>query len=248
MKNFSNKIKIFFTVAAFFVFFKPAFAANPNLFFNVPELGVKQGNDFDTTIKIDTAGQNVTGADVVLQYNPDLIEVVKIENGGFFPLFGKHFELNNQKIYITGFFTEKNQSKNGNGIFAKLTLKALKNGATNLQFMCLDKSLSDTNIIGLSGNDLIQCKDLISLKVSITGGNLIAAASSFGKILGTESGELISPTVTQTPSLTPTIHESSPSTLMESGVFDNSIYLFAFGISFISFGFALFLYSKKSTS
>lgn len=233
---------IFSGLLLFFAF-KGVLAASPRLFFNVPELGVKQGDEFDLTVKIDTSGQSVTGADAVIDYNPELLEVETIENGGFFPLFGKHYELNNQKIYITGFFTEKNQTKNGSGVFAKLSLKALKNGISNLQFSCVNKSLSDTNIINVSGEDLINCPDLSPLKITVSGGSFTLAASSFGKILGTESGILTTVTPTRLPS--PTVSGSTTSSLMETGVFDNGIFMMISGLAFISFGIFLVFYSRK---
>lgn len=222
----------------------PAFAISPRLYFNSPELGVKQGDEFDVTIKIDTASFSVTGADAVLDYNPELLEVETIENGGFFSLFGKHYELSSQKIYITGFFTEKNQTKNGMGVFAKLTLKALKNGATSLQFSCVNKSLSDTNVINTAGDDMIVCSDLTPLQISISGDNFaLAASSSFGKILGTESGSLITPTATLIP--TPTTRVSTTSSLMETGVFDNAAFMIMFGSAFIVLGGFLLVYSRR---
>ena len=173
------------------------FAANPRLYFDVSDIGVKQGDEFELSMKIDAASNAVSGADAVLEYNPTYLEVVSIDNGNFFPLFGKHFEINNQKIYITGFFTEKNQTKVGEGQFAKLTFKAVQNGVTSLKFDCTQKSLSDTNIINLASNDLVVCRDLAPVKISVAGSNYTIAASGFGKILGTESGALT--TVTPTP-------------------------------------------------
>jgi len=220
-----------------------ALAASPRIFFNVPEIGVKNGEEFDLTIKIDSASQNVSGADVVIDYNPTLLEVESIENGGFFPLFGKHYELNNQKIFITGFFTEKNQTKSGTGVFSKITLKALKNGVTNLTFSCTQKSLSDTNIINATGDDMINCPELVPLKITVSGGNFaLASSSSFGKILGTESGSLITPTVTIAPSPT---SSSTNSGMMETGVFDNAAFMIMFGSVFIVFGGFLLFYSRR---
>lgn len=238
--SFGTSIFLFFLLA------RPVFAVSPRLFFNSSQVGVKQGDEFDVVVKIDTASQNVTGADAVINYNPDLLEVESIDNGGFFPLFGKHYELNNQKIYITGFFAEKNQTKNGTGVFAKMTLKALKNGATNLSFACVEKSLADTNVVSVTGDDLIDCPDLAPLSISVTGGDFeIAAASSFGKILGTETGSLISPTATLIPTLVPTVAGSTSSSLMQTGVFDDARTMIILGIVFIALGGFLLYYSRR---
>lgn len=238
--------KVIFVIisVAFFLSFKSASAVGPKLFFNTNSVGVKQGDEFDFTIKIDTAGKNVSGADAVIEYNPELLEVETIENGGFFALFGKHYELNNQKIYITGFFAEKNQTKSGTGVFAKLTMKALKNGATSLQFTCANQSLSDTNIIDQTGTDTIVCSDLTGMNISVSGNNVVVA-SSFGAILGTESGSLISPTATLIPSPTTTVVVSTTSSLMTTGVFDNAALMIVFGSVFILFGGFLLFYSRR---
>lgn len=226
----------------FFVQTKVALAASPKLYFDTTELTAKQGDEFDLLMRIDTAGQSVSGADAVLEYNPEYLEVSTIENGNFFALFGKHYEINNQKIYLTGFFTEKNQVKSGNGPFAQLTFKAVKNGATSIKFVCAEKSLSDTNIIGATGNDLISCADLQAVTITVsTTAYKIARASGFGKILGTESGAL----VTTTPTVTPT-STSTSSGMMETGVFDNAAFMIILGIIFILLGGYLLVYSRKN--
>lgn len=237
-----KKIFCLFLVLSFFLFSTSrARAASPRLYFDVSEVGVNQGDEFDLVMKIDTALQKVTGADAVLEYNPTYLEVISIENGNFFPLFGKHYEINSQKIYITGFFTEKNQTKSGNAIYSKLNFRALKNGATSLQFSCVDKSLSDTNIIDVGGNDLISCAELSSVKVTISGtGYTVANASAFGKILGTESGALTTPTAT------PTVASSTTSSLLETGVFDNASTMILMGSAFIILGGFLLVYQRKA--
>lgn len=237
-----RKIICLFLVLTFFLFSASfALAASPRLYFDTAEIGVNQGDQFDLFMKIDTAGAQVTGADAVVEYNPTYLEVLTIENGNFFPLFGKHYEINSQKIYITGFFTEKNQTKSGNGMYAKLTFHALKNGATALQFNCVDKSLSDTNIIDLNGNDLISCAELTPVKISISGaGFKLANSSAFGRILGTESGALTTPIVI------PTEPAGTTSALMETGVFDNAGVMIFMGSIFIVLGGFLLVYSRKS--
>jgi hypothetical protein len=247
--------KIYFAIILALVFAfiaRPVFAVSPRLFFNTPQMGVKQGDEFDAVIKIDTSGQSSTGADAVINYNSEMFEVESIENGGFFPLFGKHYELSTQKIFITGFFTDKNQSKNGTGSFAKLTLKALKNGVSTLQFACINKSLSDTNVINLKGDDMIVCSDLIPLQVTVSGGNFAVVASSFGKILGTDSGNLVAtPTLfpTEIPTLipSPSVPVSTTSALMDTGVFDNAALMILMGGVFIITGGFLLVYSRKET-
>jgi hypothetical protein len=240
---------IFAALITLFFAFTPSFAlaASPKLFFNSPEIGVKQGDEFDVVVKIDTFGQKVTGGDAVIEYNPEMIEVSLIENGGFFPLFGKHYELSSQKIYITGFFTEKNQSKDGTGVFAKISLRALKNGISNLQFSCVNKSLSDTNIINIKGDDVIICGELSPLKITISGNNfIVGSSSSFGKILGTDSGSLVA-TSTPTRFPSPTTPVSTTSALMETGVFDNAALMIMFGSVFIVLGGFLLIYSRHES-
>lgn len=224
--------------------FTSVLAESPKLYFEVNDVNVKQGDEFEMVMKIDTGGVAVSGVDAVLEYNPTYLEVLLIENGNFFPLFGKHFEINNQKIYITGFFTENKETKSGAGNFARISFKAIKNGATSLKFVCADKSLSDTNIINLSGNDLVQCSDLLLNKITIAGSTYkIAKTSSFGKILGTESGDLT--TTTPTATIAPT-SVSTTSGMMETGVFDNAAFMIVLGMIFILFGGYLLVYSRRS--
>jgi hypothetical protein len=219
-------------------------AASPKLYFETRDVNVKQGDEFEMLMKLDTASNAVSGADVVLEYNPTYLEVIQIENGNFFPLFGKHFEINNQKIYITGFFTETNQTKTGIGNFAKISFKALKNGATSLKFVCADKTSSDTNIMNLANNDLITCADLQPVVITIAGTTYkIAKASSFGKILGTESGVLTTPTLEPTATTAPT---STTSGMMETGVFDNAAFMIVLGMTFILLGGYLLVYSRRN--
>lgn len=221
-----------------------AYAASPLLYFDASELGVKEKQEFELVMKINTDGAAVSGADVVLDYNPQMIEVLKIENGNFFTLSGKHYELNNQKIYITGFFTEKNETKSGSGVFAKLYLKAIKNGATSLKFVCVDKSLSDTNVIDAKGNDLLSCGALNSLQINVaaTSYEILKSSSGFGKILGTESGALTTPSPTLIPTVIPTA--ATTSGMMETGIFDSAAFVIMLGLIFIIIGGGLLIYCR----
>ena len=247
MKKYTCLVILIFSFLIWFpVFAGTSFAASPKLYFETNNVNVNQGDEFEMLMKLDSAGAAVSGADVVLEYNPTYLEVTTIENGNFFPLFGKHFEINNQKIYITGFFTEKNQTKTGIGNFAKISFKALKNGATSLKFVCVDKTSSDTNIMNLANNDLIACADLQPVVITIAGTTYkIAKASSFGKILGTESGVLTTPTLVPTATTAPTT-VSTTSGMMETGVFDNAAFMIILGMIFIILGGYLLVYSRRN--
>lgn len=231
------------------VFNTPSFAVGSRIFFDETQIDAGKDDEFEMLLMLDTGGQEVSGADVVLQFNPVYLELLSIENGGFFPLFGKHFEINNQKIYITGFFPEKNQTKNASGVFAKLILKALKNGETSLNFNCAEKSLSDTNILDRGGNDILVCANLRAVLISIQGSSLLFAKSNFGRVLGTESGALV-PTSTPTlyPTATPTSQAATSSGMMETGVFEDSILLLTVGAALILLGFFLFNFSQRRYS
>lgn len=210
---------------------------NPQLYFDPKEITVNENSEVELILKINTGKISSSGADAVLDYDSSAFEIVSIENGGFFPLFGKHYEIANKKIYLTGFFAQKTDKKTGEGTFAKLTLKALKSGKRQVNFVCQEKSLVDTNILDEKGVDVLACRDLTGVIIQVQTKTLTVAKSAFGNVLGTSSGILITVTPTEIP--TPTTFYATESAVPVTGVFDNTIFLLIFGSALVVFGFIM---------
>lgn len=112
------------------------------------------GVEFSVDLNIDTAGKAVAGTDVKLTFDPNILEVTKVERGDFFS-DGAH-NIGSGTLYIGGFFPPQFETKTGTGKVATIFLKGKVDGTSALTFVCTPQT-SDTNILDASANDIVNC-------------------------------------------------------------------------------------------
>lgn len=103
----------------------------------------------EVKILIDTKGRKITGADAVIKYNPELIEIVGDPlPGKIFPVYPiNKVKIDKGIVTTTGTITNPDQPVfSGIGQFATLTIKALKVGETNLTFEFSPGKTNDSNL------------------------------------------------------------------------------------------------------
>lgn len=129
---------------------------------------VQMGDTFDVEVKIDTAGEVVQNADVVLFYDTNYLRLTRIHNLGkdgqsFFP---GPYQTTTQgnKIYIGSSVTQPHESRSGLGSLATMTFQALRSGVAELNFDCTPGKTSDTNIgkNDAYATDIVNCAALVS--------------------------------------------------------------------------------------
>lgn len=159
-----------FFVAVFFLFFSAFFPkdiyAAPKLYFDPNSINVTSDQVIEATIKIDTENTRVFGAEIVLNYPGDKLEVSSVLNGDF---FGNTSYANNPsgRLEIGSYFSNFFEYKSGAGTVATILLK--NKGITqteNINFVCVNND--DTFMLDSQGNNILSCNSLNQLSLSYT--------------------------------------------------------------------------------
>src|SRR3989344_628256 len=119
--------------------FAATFSLNPEI------VSIQAGQEFSVDVSIDTQKTSVDGADVVLTYNSEKLEVVKIEGGeafGDYPIQ----KAENGLVKITGIAPSQGPFFSGEARFASVRFKALFGGEEGIRIDFADDSTVESNI------------------------------------------------------------------------------------------------------
>lgn len=106
-----------------------------------------------TEILLDTGGVNALGADTRIYYDPQVIEVTKVEAGSIFGDYPLTAYDNAQGlISISGIAVSNDRLFNGKGVFATVYWHSLASGQSIAYFEFEEGSTKDSNIAILTGN------------------------------------------------------------------------------------------------
>lgn len=111
--------------------------SGPSLSFFPDKGDLKIGENFEVKIMIDTKGKEITGADAVIKYDPEYLEIVgEVITGEIFPVYPiVNIKEDKGEIDITGTTVNPDQSLfTGSGQFASIIIKPIKAGQTPLVF------------------------------------------------------------------------------------------------------------------
>lgn len=116
----------------------------------IPEsIKVETGRDYEAKIAINPKGQRVTAIALYIAYNPDVISVVEINNGGFLPVdlkINDDHKGNLNLIYGSTLETQANEP----GMISVIKFKVLNPNSSTLQV----KPTSEVSISSKEGNVL----------------------------------------------------------------------------------------------
>jgi len=119
---------------------------------------VKVGEEFEVELTLDTKGVATSGTDVIINYDPAVVEVLNVRPG----LLYQKYPLNEVdaaggKIGFSG-IAEPPQTFAGRGTSAYLRLKALKAGAATLIIEFKKGVTTDSNVVqaGSGGKDTLD--------------------------------------------------------------------------------------------
>lgn len=170
---------------------KPRSAFAQTLSFDPTSGGFNMNQQFTVKINVNTGGQQTTGADALVTFDPTILSIVSATNGGFYTNFANNpiSGVSNQYL-ISGFETDPTSIKSGTGTLATVTFKGIANGTSAVSFNCSAGSKSDSNIIQQgSANDIINCGALASASYTIGPANAtpITSCTSTGNCPPTPS-------------------------------------------------------------
>ena len=143
--SLSIRLFLVFTFLTLFLFvlergvFAASFSLNPEI------VSTQAGQEFSVDVLINTQKTSVDGADVVLTYNSEKLEVVKIEGGeafGDYPIQKAESGL----VKITGIAASQGPFFSGEARFASVRFKALSGGEEGIRIDFADDSTVESNI------------------------------------------------------------------------------------------------------
>lgn len=115
--------------------------------------------NLEVKVIVDAGTDEITSTDAYVLYDSDLLEVVEVRNGPFFPTV-THDYSQTGKIYIAGMVEDPTSFKTGKDTLATIVFKGKNNGQVNLSFDCTEGSTTDSNITkkDINAPDIIQCQ------------------------------------------------------------------------------------------
>jgi len=135
------------------------------LFLDPPFGEFQRGSVLETSIILDSKENLVTGADVVLRFDPNFLEVVdanpnlegiQITPGKIFSEYlGNKVDLTKGRITISG-LTEINQPFSGRGVLAQVKFLTKKVGTTKVFFEFQPAATNDSNVAGTFAKDILD--------------------------------------------------------------------------------------------
>lgn len=212
--------KIFCLVLAIFSLgmIKPVMAAGPMLKL-VPSSGsYTNGSNFTVTIGIDSGTEKVQAVDAWVTFDAsklEVISVIKATNPAFeFNMGAANIDNPGGKFDVTF-----NPSAGGaafeatavSGDLAVITFKAKTTGTANVNFTCTSGSYTDSNILNLATNEVIDCASNINGSYTIT------------------DGGSTNPSPTAVPTAVPTTSTTTNNELPKTGAVETTIALMIFG-------------------
>lgn len=179
------------------------------------------GQNFVVTMGIDSDTEKVIGVDIKATFDASKLEIVSIDKGTV-PSDGYNFTYTASQPIIhndTGAFEVTLPSADSSvytGAVAKhellkITFKPKTTGVATLNYVCSANSVTETNIIGQAGSDVVDCASNQSGSYTISAG------------VGGDT------TTASTVTATPTVAGSS-SSLPKTGVVENTILMVVVGL------------------
>lgn len=117
------------------------------------------GDFFDVAVNLNTGGEQTSGADSILLYEPEKLEAQGITTGSVYSSYPiKSINSTAGKISISGIISDATSSFSGEGVFASIKFKALTSGTTTLRFDFEPGQPTDSNIAkkGTQGEDILN--------------------------------------------------------------------------------------------
>lgn len=174
-KNFDNKKTIIFVIVSFLVVVELVWGINylktlpqptapakaevgARLSFSPAQKVVNVGEEFEVELILDTKGIETSGADVIIGYDPTVIEILGVRPGLLYQKYPvNEVDAVNGKIGFSAVALPP-KAFSGRGTLAYLKLKALEAGAANLKIEFEKGETTDSNVVQAQsgGKDILD--------------------------------------------------------------------------------------------
>lgn len=162
MQQSKSASKFLYILASFFLLFWlfPKLSLAATLTLTPNNQAVTLNIPFSVNIDIDTKSQKTTATDIVLTFDPNILEVSNVEfaQPPLYPTNTKILDNTNGKIRITSTQEDAVNSYNGAATLATLTVKGKSVGAGTLVFSCDTGKTNDSNVFKQgTSQDILEC-------------------------------------------------------------------------------------------
>lgn len=128
--------------------------------FDPAAANVKVGDQFDVKVVVNTYNKQVLSSEAYVLFNNTNLQVVSVQEGTFFPV--TNYVTASNSVVIRGLVNEPAAYREGIGILATVTFKAVQNGVSQLTAYCnlqagntskiIENNIDAQNIIDCAGN------------------------------------------------------------------------------------------------
>jgi hypothetical protein len=147
------------------LFLIPGGVRAASLSFDVNHANLPMGQTYQVGLKLDPEGEPVIGTDVILKFDPKKLELTEVLNAGAFSTT-QTVMIDNQAGLVKFSLTH------GYGVYltevktvAKLGIKGLATGPTNLSFDFTPGKTTDTNVAATRGREVLTGVKHLTLTV-----------------------------------------------------------------------------------
>lgn len=197
--------------------------AAPRLYFEPSSGAYSLEEEFDVVVKIDTNGEESVGADAIISFDQNRLDVNQVTEGDFFSGFSHDLDSDNGKLSIYVHSEDVLTTKSGVGDIATISFKTVDEGTAAVSFLCDSESNTGSSIWDQEGNDLIDCSATGSGSYEIGGEESTTDGDNGDEEVLTEEESTEEESTEEDETPTPT-----PSTLPETGV-ETPLLIVAFG-------------------
>lgn len=230
-----GKIKLAIVTFIFFFLF-PIFTVKAMgasfLSLSPAELTAGTGDSFNVDVNVDTGSQDITGIDMIINYDPTLFKMTNFTKKD---LLGSNqpdpvIDESIGRVMYHPTTASATDTYMGKGSIATMTFKGVKTGKGEMTISCnAGKTQGDSNIWS-KGSDIIDC--------TLTKGGTY----TIGRVLG-DNTQLAQAAITPVPTaIVPTATTTATATSLPSaGATENTLVLLFSGVIFITIGTKLLL-------
>jgi len=110
------------------------------------------GNSYNVQVMVDGAGKIVDGAEFVLKYDPDLLQVNSIQQGSFFSLYPQNkIDQEKGEIEVIALQGPDENKETGEELTVVVSFTPLKQGQTKMLFL-----EDECHVAGYGGQELLE--------------------------------------------------------------------------------------------
>lgn len=131
----------------------------------VSSTGYKAGDMVPVTVKVVTGGRSTESTDLILKYDPEILDVDKVNTGSMYP----EYPLNTQEkgvVRVSGITKIDQSGVTGLGQFATVNFKAKKDGVSDISVEFGKDQTTDSNVIE-SGTIKDILSNVVNTKVTV---------------------------------------------------------------------------------